>query len=92
MKRVITPDTLTPPEAHTQGVLRSRQRQPAQQHVEWHGMDTAPCDGTVVVALVNGREQRVRWCRTPHLPLVAWCLEGTQTPCQPDAWRPTGLC
>lgn len=88
MTRVMTADTLTPPEESAHVELCRRHRQPKPQYVEWHPMDTAPRDGTTVLALVSGREVRVQWRKTPHLPLVAFCLEGTQTPCNPDAWRP----
>jgi hypothetical protein len=79
--------SLTRPEAYTQGVMTRRiARQPCT-HVEWHDMASAPRDGTVIRALVRGREVDVYWTRTPHLPLVGWCVAGTQTPCEPHGWR-----
>ena len=66
--------------------MRQRNRAPRCSHVEWHGMESAPRD-RVIRALVNGRDVRVQWSRTPHLPLVGWCYEGTQAPCEPACWR-----
>lgn len=87
MKRGAMPHLMTPPEhaAHAELCRRIPKATPEPVR-EWWPMESAPRD-RVIRALVHGREVRVQWGRTPHLPLRGWCIEGTQTAVQPDAWR-----
>lgn len=88
MKRGAMPHLMTRPENAANAELCRRAKKPAPEPVrEWLPMESAPRDGRLIAALVKGQVVRVRWTRTPHLPLVAFCFEGTNKPCEPDAWR-----
>ena len=62
----------------------------------WHPIDTAPRDGTRIIARRNpedvGGKGRVTWFgKTSHVPLYGWCI-GTDPEnidlWRPDEWRP----
>lgn len=58
----------------------------------WQSMETAPRDGTHILAAVNGVVRRVAWGKTSHMPLYGFCLadQGVEDfdLCDPTYWVP----
>ena len=60
--------------------------------MEWKPIETAPKDGTRIIALVDGSQRIVAWTKTSHVPLYGWCLvdQGAEDCelCSPTYWMP----
>lgn len=59
---------------------------------QWQPIETAPKDGTHVLAAVRGLTRIVSWGKTSHVPLYGFCLadQGAEDSdlCEPTHWMP----
>jgi len=59
---------------------------------EWLPIESAPKDGTHLLAIVDGDVRRIAWGKTSHIPIIGFCLadQGAEDfdLCDPTHWRP----
>jgi hypothetical protein len=59
---------------------------------EWQTIETAPKDGTSMLAVVDGYVRVIAWGKTSHLPWIGWCIADRGIEdfdlCTPTHWMP----